>query len=93
MKTVIRRLARLEDQFVPPGQKARKCFRMIVFRYGDKTSLENARCKRTLSPDGTVMEFVELVGSGPGPDSVTEEELDRWVAGFPIEVPKVERSI
>jgi hypothetical protein len=44
--------------------------------------LENATCKRTLCPDGTVMEFVELFGSNEGPDSVTAEELDQWVASF-----------
>jgi hypothetical protein len=93
MKTVIKRLARLEEQFVPPEHKARKCFRLIVCRYGDKTSLENATCQRTLSPDGTVMELVELYGSNEGPDSGTAEELDRWVAGFPIEVPTMERPI
>jgi len=94
MKTVIRRLARLEDQFVPPDQKARKCLRLIVCRYGAKTSLENATCKRTLGPDGTVMELVELYGSNEGPERVTAEELDRWVASFPIEVPaRMERAI
>ncbi|MGA2186400.1 MAG: hypothetical protein ABSH47_25575 [Bryobacteraceae bacterium] len=93
MRTVIKRLARLEDQFVPPDQKARKCFRLIVCRYGAKTSLENATCKRTLCPDGTVMELVELNGSYEGSHSVTAEELDRWVASFPIEVPGVERPI
>ncbi|MGA2186807.1 MAG: hypothetical protein ABSH47_27680 [Bryobacteraceae bacterium] len=93
MKTVIKRLARLEDQFVPPDQKARKCFRLIVCRYGAKTSLKDAKCKRTLGPDGTVMELVELYGSNDGPESVTAEELDQWVAGFPIEVPRMERPI
>ena len=93
MKTVIKRLARLEDQFAPADQKARKCFRLIVCRYGAKTSLENATCKRTLCPDGTVMELVELYGSNEGPDSVTAEELDRWVATFPIEVLRMDRPI
>lgn len=87
MKTIVRRLGRLEDQFVPPDHKARKCFRLIVCRYGAKKGLENATCKRTLGPDGTVMELVGLYGSNEGPERVTAEELDRWVAGFPIEVP------
>jgi hypothetical protein len=92
VKTVAKRLARLEEQFVPPDQKARKCLRLIVCRYGAKTTLENATCKRTLSPDGTVMEFVEVFGSNEGPDRVTDEELDRWVASFPIEVPAMGRA-
>jgi hypothetical protein len=92
VKTIVKRLARLEDQFVPPDQKARKCFRLIVCRYGAKTSLENARCKRTLCPDGTVAELVEMYGSNDGPESVTAEELDRWVAGFPIQGLGMERA-
>jgi hypothetical protein len=92
MRTVARRLARLEEQVAPPDQKARKCFRLIVCRYGGRTSLENARCKRTLSPDGTVMELVELYGSNEGPDSVTPKELDQWVASFPIEAPGIARA-
>ena len=62
-------------------------------RYGPKTSLETARCKRTLAPDGSVMELVELFGSNQGPDSITDEELDRWVASFPIEVPTMGRPV
>jgi hypothetical protein len=92
MRTVARRLDRLEEQFAPADQKARKCFRLIVCRYGGKTSLENAKCRRTLSPDGTVMEMVELYGSNEEPDSVTAEELDQWVDGFPIEVPGMGRA-
>lgn len=93
MKTVVRRLARLEDQFASADQRARKWFRLVVCRYGAKTSLENATCRRTLGPDGTVMELVELYGSNEGPERVTAEELDRWVASFPIEVPRTERPI
>jgi len=43
-------------------------FRMIVCRYGGRMSLKNARCRRTLCPDGTVIEFVELLGSSEGPE-------------------------
>jgi hypothetical protein len=39
------------------------------------------------------MEFVELYRHNEGPDSVTAEELDQWVASFPIEVPRMERPI
>jgi hypothetical protein len=35
-------------------------------------------------PDGTVSERVVLGTSNNG-RAVTQEELDRWVAGFPIE--------
>ncbi|MGA2592356.1 MAG: hypothetical protein ABSH32_20790 [Bryobacteraceae bacterium] len=41
-------------------------------------------CRRTLCPDGTVMESVELPTSSDGPE-LTQEELDQWVASFPAE--------
>jgi hypothetical protein len=50
---------------------------------GDK-SLEHAKCARTLWPDGTLFEMVRLNWSNEGSDKVTDEELDRWVEGFPI---------
>ena len=86
MRTVIRRLARLEDQFVLAGRRPLRVHRLVLCRYGGKGSLASATCQRTLCPDGTVNEFVELDGSNDGPGSVTAEELDRWVAGFPIQV-------
>jgi len=35
----------------------------------------------------------KMYGSNEGPDAVTAEELDRWVASFPIEVPTMERPV
>jgi len=46
------------------------------------------------APSSVVNELVELFGSNEGPESVTAEELDQWVASFPIEVPaRMERAI
>ena len=92
MRTISRRLARLEDQLVTADRKVRSRYRLVLCRFGSRTSLENATCKRTLCPDGTVVEFVELDGSNDGPGSVTAEELDRWVDRFPIEVSGMGRA-
>ena len=45
---------------------------------------EDAACWRTLLRDGTVSESVVLGTSSTGRE-LTDDELDRWVASFPIE--------
>ena len=47
-------------------------------------SLENATCRRTLCPNGTVLESVEFTTRSNGRE-LTQEELDKWVASFPVE--------
>ena len=51
---------------------------------GAEPSLEDATCKRTLWPDGTLFELVEFNKHNDGPDELTDEELDRWLEGFPV---------
>jgi hypothetical protein len=92
MRTVIKRLARLEEQFAPADRKPRKYYRLVVCKWGSKTGLEHAMCKRTLCPDGTLAELVEMYGSNEGAGRVTSEETDRWVASFPIQVLGMERA-
>jgi hypothetical protein len=38
------------------------------------------------------MELVELTGNYEESDRVSAEELERWVASFPIEVPAIGRA-
>jgi hypothetical protein len=93
MKTVIRRLNRLENQFSPPVP--RTSFRIVVRRedpdapavrrWNHEPSFEKATCKRTLCPDGTLWEVVHLDKIGEDGEQPTEAELNRWIAGFPIE--------
>lgn len=92
MRTIVRRLARLEDQFAPADRKPRKYYRLIVCRHGSRTGLKNATCTRTLWPDGTVAELVEMYGSNEGPERIPDEEMDKWVASFPIELPAMGRA-
>jgi hypothetical protein len=86
MKTVIRRLARLEDRFAPPDQKPRKLLRIVVMQAGSNAGLDEAECTRTLCEDGTLLEVVDLSGSREGSGRLTDDELDRWVDSFPVQV-------
>ena len=85
MKAIARRLRRLEDQFAPADGKPRDRFRLVLRSAGLlNPSLENATCRRTLCPNGTVLESVEFTTSSNGRE-LTQEELDQWVASFPVE--------
>ncbi len=84
MKTVIRRTGRLENQ-LPLAGNPRDRFRPVIRRLDRKPGLENATCKRTLWSNGTVFEMVWLNRHDDRPGEPTAEELDRWVATFPVE--------
>ena len=85
MKAIARRLRRLEDQFAPADGQPRDRFRLVLRPAGLlNPSLENATCRRTLCPNGTVLESVEFTTSSNGRE-LTQEELDRWLASFPVE--------
>jgi hypothetical protein len=92
VRTVVRRLVRLEEHFAPADRKPRRYYRLVVCKWGSRTGLENATCRRTLCRDGTVAELVELYGSNEGPESIPDKELDKWVTSFPIEVPAMQRA-
>lgn len=73
-----RRLRALEREIKPPEKPLR-----IVVRYtGEPADLEQAKCHRNTMKDGRVCEVVMLNGSDEG---ISEEDLDRFVAKFPIE--------
>jgi hypothetical protein len=93
MKALTRRLNRIETQLNPPAPKPRTWFRVVVCR-GDIDApavrrrdrvpiFEEATCKRTLCPDGTLWEVVRLDTMAGGEQPI-EEELNTWIAGFPI---------
>jgi hypothetical protein len=73
------RLQKLERQ---QSQISRQPFRVVVSHAGERLDLTKATCTRTLMPDGQLMELVNLHGSS---DGLSEEELERFVQGFPIE--------
>jgi hypothetical protein len=94
MTSITRRLNRLEVQFRPPTAKPRSRFRVVVSmkdpdapavrRPGRGWSFKRATCTRSLCPDGTLWEVVHLDKIGEDGDQPTDEELNRWIAGFPI---------
>jgi len=87
MRTVIRRLRRLEQQLIPPPQRdylscPRDRFRIVVSRMDRTLNLESSSCTRMLTSDGYLMETIRLDGIRGG---LTDEELDRFVERFPIQ--------
>jgi len=85
MKTINRRIARLEDQF-GSADKPRPRLRLLVMELGSKMYLADATCTRTLGPDGTLMESVCFQNHREGSDELIEEEIDRWADSFPMQM-------
>ena len=85
MKAIAKRLRRLEDEFAPEDGKPRNYSRLVLQPAGLRTpDLEHSTCRRTQWPNGTVSETVEF-GTGSNGREVTDDELDKWIAGFPVE--------
>ena len=56
--------------------------RVVVSGVVGPCDLATATCRRTLCPDGTLLELVTLNSSTNG---LSDEELERFVTSFPIE--------
>ena len=65
MKAIAKRLRRLEDEFGPADGKPRDRFRLVVRSAGEMLGSESATSRRTLCPDGTLMELVEIRNTAP----------------------------
>ena len=85
MRTMNRRVSKLEDRFRPAGWKPRGVWRYLVSMSGSKLSLEGATCQRSLWSDGTLFEMVLFPEHHAGADEVTDDELERWIATFPVQ--------
>ena len=85
MRAVVRRIDRLEDRFGAAYGRPRRRLRMMISMAGAKSSLEDATCRRTLWPDGTLFEMIEFHTHNEGPDELTDAELDRWLESFPVD--------
>jgi hypothetical protein len=82
MKT-IRRLQRLEGVWsVAADGRPRETMRVVVGCVCGPTNLAASTCHRRIDPTGLLVAVVELDGSS---DSLTVEDLERFVEGFPIE--------
>ena len=83
MRAVVRRVQRLENHYKPSRQPLRR-FRVVVHRMDRKEGIHGATCRRSLGPDGTVMEIIRMDRSWSGSD-FTEEEFEAWIESCPIE--------
>jgi hypothetical protein len=86
VKAVIRRIARLEDQFAPKVQpdflrRPRQRLRLVVSGMDRDLALETSTCQRTLTATGCLIEVVRLDGRHNG---LTHEELEKFVKNFPV---------
>ena len=79
MKAIITRLRRLEQLHSEPG---REPMRVVISGVGIPLNLEKSTCTRTLAANGLLTEIVQLDGRR---EDLTDEELENFVAEFPIE--------
>jgi hypothetical protein len=56
--------------------------RVVISVIDRPANLANSKCRRTLAPNGLLTEVVELDGSSA---DLTDEDLERFIAGFPVE--------
>ena len=73
------RLQKLERQ---QSQVAREPFRLVVSHAGERLDLAKATCTRTIMQDGRLIEVVNLNCSR---DGLSEEDLEKFIQGHPIE--------
>lgn len=70
-------------------QPPKKRLPVIVSAYVGTADLHFSTCQRTLCPDGTLLEYVQLQdehGNLASRKGLPDEELHRWIASFPIEL-------
>jgi hypothetical protein len=82
MRTIARRLGKLEDRYHAQLSGGPETALRVIVNIPWETNPEISTCRRTLTTPGSVVEMVELHGQDC---QMSEEELDRFVAGFPIE--------
>ncbi len=85
MKTVVRRITRLEAQFAPVRQpdfarNPRGRLRIVVCKMDRALSLETSKCRRMLNANGSLTEVVRLDGPRGG---LTTEDLEQFIQSFP----------
>lgn len=82
--TLKRRVKQLEERSGVGSSKPRKTHRIVVRNLDSEPSIANAKCSRTLCPDGTLIEMVDLNNSGDAHEVLSDEALDRFVESFPV---------
>jgi hypothetical protein len=83
MKAIVRRLHKLETRAMFPAVGVpRNSIRVVVQPVCGPLNLAASKCKRMISENGILTEYVELDGIG---DGLSREAMDRFVASFPVE--------
>ena len=80
MKTMIRHIRRLEA-LSATADGPRETLRVVVRCVCGAPNLKTSKCKRMLDRNGLLTEIVELDG---GRDGLKDEDLDRFIANFPV---------
>jgi hypothetical protein len=60
----------------------KKPFRLLIRSVCGSANLATSTCERRLGRDGQLAEIIHLDGDG---DDITDEQLEKWIASFPIE--------
>jgi len=102
MKTLRKRLEALEQTSVSSLEKIRNGtlppkdrLRIVATGVAGSVDLRSSTCRRTLHDSGVLHEFVELKeehGELAGSEGLSAEELNRWIATFPIELADSARN-
>jgi len=84
MKTILRRVGRLEERFaINSSGDPKVALRILVsLPWKSPASLATSTCTRMLNTAGGVIETVKLDGDAA---SISEKELEKFIARFPIE--------
>ena len=85
MKAIIRRVGRLEDRYaIHSSGQLRIAVRAIISTpWNGPLNLAASTCRRRLNPGRAVTEIVELHGRA---EDIGEEDLERFIASFPVQV-------
>jgi hypothetical protein len=90
MRTILKRVIRLEDRY--ETQLSGRCpvgLRFVVtFAGKGPLNLAKSRCRRTLC-DGALSEMVYLEGPR---EEISDENLEKFIATFPIEPPAWQKA-
>jgi hypothetical protein len=81
MKNMLRRLGRLEERLGTDYSKPSLRF-VVALPWKGPINWAASTCDRTRDPDGGLTEVVHLEGDSSG---ISKDELDRFIARFPIQ--------
>jgi len=88
MTNLQRRLKKLEEALsaFPSDGRPRRTLRVVVGYDSGPAKLETSKCHRRLDRNGLLYEVLELDG---GCEDLEDEDVDRFIEGFPIEAAEV----